>query len=135
MGAIVLDPRDDTILDQIKDLTAGKGVDCAVDCSGTSAAERLCLDATRRLGKVSFFGENYGDLTLRPSPDLLRKGLTVVGTWHYNLRHYPRVMQVIQQSPLVNQLVSHVLPMSEIQAAFELSASHETAKVILDPDA
>ena len=135
MGAVVLDPRDDTILDQIKDLTAGKGVDCAVDCSGTSAAERLCLDATRRLGKVSFFGENYGDLTLRPSPDLLRKGLTVVGTWHYNLRHYPRVMQVIQESPLVNQLVSHVLPMSEIQAAFELSASRETAKVILDPDA
>ena len=33
----------------------------------------------------------------------------------------------------VEQLISHVLPMRDIQAAFELSASHETAKIILQP--
>ena len=42
-------------------------------------------------------------------------------------------MQVIQQSPLIDLLISHVLPMSQIQDAFELSASHQTAKVILKP--
>ena len=33
----------------------------------------------------------------------------------------------------VDILVSHILPMSRIQEAFELSASHNTAKVILKP--
>lgn len=42
-------------------------------------------------------------------------------------------MQVIQRSPLIDLLISHVLPMSGIQAASEVSASGETAKVILKP--
>jgi len=67
------------------------------------------------------------------SPDLIRKGLTIVGSWHYNLSAYPRLLRVIQESPIVDLLISHVLPMSRIQEAFELSASHETAKVILKP--
>jgi L-iditol 2-dehydrogenase len=133
MGATVLDPRDDGILAIIKELTAGKGVDCALDCSGTVAGERLCIDATRRKGNVAFVGECNDDLALRISPDMIRKGLTIRGSWHYNLRHYPGVMQVIEQSPLLDLLVSHVLPMRQIQQAFELSASHQTAKVILKP--
>jgi hypothetical protein len=46
---------------------------------------------------------------------------------------FPKVIQVIQESPSINLLISHVLPMSAIQEAFELSASHETAKIILQP--
>jgi L-iditol 2-dehydrogenase len=42
-------------------------------------------------------------------------------------------MQVIRQSPLIEQLVSHVFPMSQIQAAFECSASQQSAKIILQP--
>ena len=64
---------------------------------------------------------------------MLRKGLTISGSWHYNLQHFPRIMRVIEASPLLDLLVSHVLPMSAIQHAFELSASQQTAKVILKP--
>ena len=42
-------------------------------------------------------------------------------------------MAVIQQSPLIDLLLSHVLPMSRIQEAFELCAAQQTAKVILKP--
>lgn len=134
MGADhVLDPRDEPIVCQIKDLTDGKGVDCALDCAGNVQAERLCIDAARRKGKVAFVGECGEDLPVRVSPDLIRKGLTLIGSWHYNLKDYPLVMKVIRESPLIDLLISHVLPMSKIQEAFELSASHQTAKVILRP--
>src|SRR5262245_19307341 len=134
MGAVaVVDPRDDRALERIMELTGGRGTDCALDCSGNVQAERLCVDATRRKGKIAFVGECYDDLRLRISPDMIRKGLTLLGAWHYNLIDYPRIVQVIQESPLIDQLISHVLPMSAIQAAFELSASHETAKIILRP--
>ena len=134
MGADhVLDPRDEGIIHQIKDLTDGKGVDCALDCAGNVQAERLCIDATRRKGKVAFVGECGEDLPIRVSPDLIRKGLTLIGSWHYNLKDYPLVMKVIRESPLIDLLISHILPMSKIQEAFELSASRETAKVILKP--
>ncbi|MHB1295493.1 MAG: zinc-dependent alcohol dehydrogenase [Anaerolineae bacterium] len=134
MGAeAVVDPRDGDALRKIMDLTGGKGVDCALDCAGNPKAERLGIDATRRKGQVAYVGECGDELTIRVSPDLIRKGLKVMGSWHYNLNDYPAVMQVIQQSPLIDLLISHVLPMSHIQEAFELSASHQTAKVILHP--
>ena len=64
---------------------------------------------------------------------MIRKGLAVFGSWHYNLKDYPRVMQVIQESPLIDLLTSHVLPMSRVQEAFEICASHACGKVILKP--
>jgi threonine dehydrogenase-like Zn-dependent dehydrogenase len=132
-AAAVIDPRDADALQQIRALTGGKGVDCALDCSGTVAAQRLCIDATRRKGKAAFVGECSDDLAIRISPDMIRKGLTLIGSWHYNLNDFPKVMKVIQESPLLDLLVSHAFPMSEIQTAFELQATGESAKVLLKP--
>jgi threonine dehydrogenase-like Zn-dependent dehydrogenase len=129
----VLDPRDPDILAQIGTLTGGRGVDCALDCSGNVLAERLCIDATRRKGQVAFIGECQDELAIRISPDMIRKGLTLVGSWHYNLNDFPKVMQVIQHSPVIDLLISHTFPMSQIQEAFECSISQASAKIILDP--
>jgi threonine dehydrogenase-like Zn-dependent dehydrogenase len=123
-AACVVDPRDPEAAKKIKGLTDGNGV---------VAAQRLCIEATRRKGKVAFVGECNDELPIRVSPDMIRKGLTIIGSWHYNLTCFPAIMKVIRESPLIDLLISHVLPMSRIQEAFELSASHETAKVILKP--
>jgi len=132
-AACVLDPRDEQALSKIKELTDGRGVDCALDCTGAVQAQRLCIDAARRKGKVAFVGESGDELPIRVGPDLLRKGLTLFGNWHYNLSDFPAIMQVIRESPLIDLLLSHVLPLSQIQEAFELSASHEAAKIVLKP--
>lgn len=134
MGADrVFDPLDPDIAKQLRELTGGRGVDASLDCSGNPQAERLCIDATRRKGKVAYVGESYGDLAIRVSPDMIRKGLTVMGSWHYNLNLFPKIMQVIRESPLLDTLVTHTFPMSDIQGALELSATHQTGKVILKP--
>ena len=134
MGAEALfHPDEPNLLQKIQELTGGQGVSCALDCSGKVISQRLCLDATRRRGRVAFVGELNDDLTIRVSPDLIRKGLTIVGSWLYNTVDYPKVMQIIQQSPLIDQLVSHVLPMSQIQNGFELLASGQCAKVVVHP--
>ena len=134
MGAeAVFDPNDPEILQQIRSLTEGQGVDCAVDCSGQVSSERLCIDATRRRGRVAFVGECREELTITVSPDLIKKGLTVVGSWLYNMGDYAKVMKVIRQSPLIDLLISHQLPMSQIQTGFGLLAQGEAAKIVVDP--
>jgi L-iditol 2-dehydrogenase len=134
MGAdLVLDPNDPALLTEIHALTDGRGVDAALDCSGTAVGERLLIDAARRRGRVAFVGECQDPLTLTVSPDMLRKGLTVIGSWHYNLNDYPAVMQVIRESPLVDLLISHVMPMFAAKEAFELQMTGECAKIILKP--
>lgn len=132
LGAeLVLDPTASQTLAAIRQATSGRGVDAALDCSGTVAAERLCIDATRRRGQVAFVGECDEALPIHVSPDMIRKGLTIHGSWHYNLQLYPKIMQVIQQSSLAEQLISHILPFSQIQEALEICASHNCAKVLL----
>lgn len=129
----VLHPADPDIVRRIRDLTGGKGVDSALDCSGVPQAQRLCLDAVRRRGQAAFVGECSENLLLKASPDLIRKGLTLHGVWHYNLALFPQIMQIIRQSPVIDKLISHVFPMSRIQEAFEVSASHDSAKILLKP--
>lgn len=132
----VLDPRDETVVAQLKALTGGRGVDAALDCSGVPAAQRVCIDAARRWGQVAFVGECYDrKLELTVSPDMIRKGLTLHGSWHYNLADFGGVMDVIRRAPeaSLKLLVSHELPMSRIQEAMELSASQACAKILLKP--
>ena len=128
----VVDPTGDRALEQIRDLCGG-GVDKSLDCAGVVAAQRLCIDATRRKGQVSFVGECSDPLAIRISPDMIRKGLTIRGSWHYNLSLFPKIMQVIQQCPAIDRLISHVFPLTEVQQALELSSTHECAKIILKP--
>ncbi len=129
----VLHPRDPATLQRIKELSSGLGVHCALDCSGTVAGQRLCIDATRRKGKVAFVGECHDELAIKISPDMIRKGLTLIGSWHYNLAHFDGIMQVIKTSPLIDLLISHTMPMRDVERAFQLQVSGECAKVILQP--
>jgi len=130
----VIDPGQPNVLERIRDMTGGLGVDKAVDCSGAPAAHRLCINAVRRRGQVAFVGECSEETALKASPDMIRKGITLVGSWHYNLNGFPKVMQVIRNcGPALDQLISHVFPMAQIQQAWEVQASGECAKVILRP--
>jgi L-iditol 2-dehydrogenase len=134
LGAeVVLEP-DDGALDEIRERTAGRGVDKALDCSGAVAAHRLCIDAARRRGQVAFVGECSQDTPVRVSPDLIRKGLTLVGNWHYNLADVDRLLRVVRDSgAALDRLITHVLPLTDIQRAFELQATGACAKVVLRP--
>jgi len=131
----VINPTDDDAVDQIRDLTTdGRGVDFALDCSGNVHAHRLCIDTTRRRGTIAFVGQSgTNDTILHVSPDLIGKGLRLMGAWHYNLNQFPGLMKVIEGSPLLDLLISNIFPMSEIQKAFETSASQESSKIILKP--
>jgi len=130
----VLDPRDADCAAQVRALTGGLGVSAALDCSGTPAAHRLCIDAVRRRGRVVFVGECWEPTTLKVSDDMLRKGLTVVGSWHYNRSRVNAIFEVVRRMRReVELLVSHVLPMSRVQEALEISASHQCAKILLHP--
>ena len=134
LGAeVVLNPNDEDILDQIEDLTDGVGVDKALDFSGAAPAHRLMIDATRRKGHCAFIGEG-GEFPLGASRDMIRKGLVLHGSWHYNLALFPKLMRVIQDSTAkLDKFITHEFPMSEVQQAFEVQSTGACAKVMLDP--
>jgi len=129
----IVDPRDPDALDRIRNLTGGQGPEYALDCSGVVAAHRLCIDAVRRKGKVAFIGECHTETPIVVSRDLIRKGIHLIGSWHYNLNDFPKLLRVIEHSPVVEHFVTHVFPLSDIQTALEVSGSQQCAKIMLKP--
>ena len=134
-AAAVINPLDEDAARQILDLTdGGRGVDKALDCSGVVAAHRLCIDAARRKGKVAFVGECSDETPLRISNDMIRKGLTLIGSWHFNLADTPRVMKMIGEiGAELDALITHRFPLDDIQSAWETQLSGQCGKVILHP--
>jgi len=132
-AAAAIDPLAEGALKAIMDLTGGVGPDKAIDCSGVAAAQRLAIDATRRRGQVSFVGE-AGELPVKISQDLIRKGLTLHGVWHWNLRDTPRMMQTIAAAgAMLDKAITHTFPMSRVAEAWELQMTHQCGKVLLYP--
>ncbi len=132
-AAAVIDPGGPHALEMIRELTQGRGVDKAVDCAGVPAAQRLLIDATRRRGHVAFIAE-AGGLEIKVSDDMLRKGLTLHGCWHWNLADTPRIMQVIRAcGAKLDQLITHTFPMREVRQAWDLQLTGDCGKVLLRP--
>ena len=131
----VIDPTDEDALQQILDLTKnGRGVDMSADCSGVVAAHRLCIDATKRKGQIAFVGESGADTPVRISPDMIRKGLSLIGQWHYNMADTIRMMDMITDlGDELDKFISHTFPIDQIQQAWETQLSGDCAKVILKP--
>lgn len=129
----VVNPQDEDALEQIMDLTNGVGFDRAVECSGVPARMRLLIDAVKRKGQIAFVGEAE-DLTIKVSDDMIRKGLTLHGIWHFNMSDTPRIMQVVVDcTDKLDKLITHTFPMNKVQEAFELQLTGQCGKVVLHP--
>ena len=132
-ASVVLHPGEDDAVRRIKELTGGKGADKSVDCSGGVNYQLICVRGTRRKGHVAFVGES-GDLTVKVSQDLIRNGLTLHGSWHWNLRDRDKMMETIKRAPgSIDRLITHTFPLSEVEEAFKLQMSGRCGKVVLHP--
>jgi len=129
----VLDPYSNDALHRLQELTNGKGVDKAIECSGAAMAAAFCIKAVRRKGQVSIVGGS-GDFTVNGWGDFISKGLSVHGVWHWNLGLAPRMMKVIEGSGwLIDKMITHSFPFSKVQAAWELQLTGQCGKVFLRP--
>jgi propanol-preferring alcohol dehydrogenase len=82
---------------------------------------------------VAFVGESKA-LEIMVSDDLIRKGLTVFGSWHWNLNDTKKIMDTIAgNKSLIANLVTHKFPLSEAEDAFKLQISGNCGKVLLHP--
>ena len=129
----VVNPEDKDALKQLMDLTEGVGFDKGVECAGVPERMRLLVDGVRRKGQIAFIGE-AGDFTLKISNDMIRKGLTLYGAWHYNLGDIPRMMKIISDTlEKLDKLITHTYPMSRVEEAFKLQMGGQCGKIVLHP--
>lgn len=115
---------------QIRELTAGRGVDAAIDCSGSPAGQNLALDIACKRGSVAFVGESRAT-QINPSDQLIRKLLTVVGGWYFPRGEWEEICRLVTDSAIpVEGLVTHTFGIDQAAEAFGAFDRRETEKAV-----
>lgn len=127
----VVDPMADDAVAQVLELTNGLGADKSIEASSAQTAPGLLAQATRINGEITSTGWG-GPIQAR---DIVARGLTVRGAWHWNhLRDGAAMRETLRKAgPLLDVLITHRFPMSQVQEAWELQMAGQCGKVILDP--
>jgi Zn-dependent alcohol dehydrogenase len=118
---------------------AGGGVDYAIEATGRPGAMLAAFLATRKRGAAVMIGIAPSDGVVPVPPGLLVRGeRRILGSVYGSVRperDFPRILELYRRGVLpLDRLVSHRLPLEEIETAFELMHARTSRRVVLDLD-
>lgn len=130
---LMIDPNEQDPMNLIREYTGGEGADVAIECAGQEVTENQALDCVKKGGKVAFVGENTL-ATIKPSDQFIRKELTVIGSWYFNVGEYEELVALVRQGVNVEKIITHRFSLEEAQEAFLVFASGKSGKVVFVPN-
>jgi threonine 3-dehydrogenase len=114
------------------ELKMDEGFDVGLEMSGNTDAFRTMIDVMRPAGRIAMLGIPAAEMGIDWAKFIL-KGLTIKGIYGREMFETWYKMIVMVQSGLdLSPLITHHFPIDEYQTAFEIMASGQSGKVILD---
>ena len=121
-------PSDDAIL-----RAAGGALDCAIEMSGAPSSLNTALRVVRPAGWISILGIGDAPATIDISEVIVNKGLQLFGVFGRKLpQTWELTRKYVEEGTIdVSALITHHMPMTEIDAVIQLMKSGECGKVSL----
>jgi L-iditol 2-dehydrogenase len=117
----------------ILELTEGAGVDAAFECAGHPSSVRGCMESLRPLGQYTQVAICGRDIEF-PIDLLFYKQLTMRGSITYTANTWDRMMSIYATGRIrFDDLISHKLPISDWENAFNLCVNKKALKVVMYP--
>jgi L-iditol 2-dehydrogenase len=127
-------PGDPGLEKTVNELTANRGVDCALEVVGISASVQLGISLLRKGGTITLLGNLSPEVTI-PMQAVVTKQLRLQGSCAIN-GEYPEILDLISRGKLnMEAILSAEAPLSEGAAWFDRLYNKEKGlmKVILRP--
>ncbi|MGE5619390.1 MAG: alcohol dehydrogenase catalytic domain-containing protein [Sphingomonadaceae bacterium] len=134
-GAIGVNPAKCDAVATLKEMNGGRGIDLAVELSGSVPGIRQAFDMIRVGGQIRLVGLTGAPVTLNVTDDVIYREATIKGTtgrlmwktWH----QMERLLATKKFDP--RQVVTHRFKMDDYVDAFELALSGKAGKILLFP--
>jgi L-iditol 2-dehydrogenase len=133
LGAnVVIDASREDIEQVVREVSDGRGADIVVNAVGKAAVLRQAIDLAARRGQ-----ERYFAATLAPEVeldlDLIHyKELRIIGSYDSIVAQYEQALALINADIIkAKLLISHRLPLEEIQFGYEIARKQEGVKVLI----
>src|SRR5205823_12629856 len=121
------------VVGAIRELTHGEGAHKTLDCSSAPDARAATVRAVRSWGTACFVGER-GQVTLDVSPDMLRRQVTLVGSWTFSKQGQAECAEFIADRKVdVEKLFTHRWRLEQAEEAYKLFDTQTTGKAVILP--
>ena len=117
----------------IKELTHGEGAHKTLEASSAPSARQAAVQAVRSWGVACFVGER-GNVALDVSPDLLRRQVTLLGSWTFSTQGQSDCAEFVADNNIdVEALFTDTWSLDQAQQAYEKFDSQTTGKGVIIP--
>jgi 2-desacetyl-2-hydroxyethyl bacteriochlorophyllide A dehydrogenase len=125
---VLVDPKSNDPVGAIKDVTHGLGADLTLDTSGAPEGRVTAVRGARAWGTVCFVGEG-GSVTIDVSPDMLRKQLTIIGSWTFSKVGQADCARFVADRRIqVDDLFTHRWKLDQAEEAYRLFDQQTSGK-------
>lgn len=129
-----IDPsKTNDVVGAIRDLTHGRGAHASLDASSSPQARAQAVKCVRTWGKACFVGEG-GDVTLDVSNDLLRRQVTLIGSWTFStVGQMECARYIADRGVAVDKLFTHRWTLDQAVEAYTLFDRQSSGKGVIHP--
>jgi 2-desacetyl-2-hydroxyethyl bacteriochlorophyllide A dehydrogenase len=128
----VIDPGSTDAVDQVLELTDGRGADVVIEAVGSVRTYEDAFRMVRRGGRLLAYGAAPPDASISIKPfDVYAKELTIVGSYAGTYETWPAAIELISSGRFdPGLIVDSVRPLSEVKEAIEgLATDRSVVKV------
>jgi alcohol dehydrogenase len=136
---VQVDADGDDLTDLVARLTGGRGVDVALELSGSAAAIEMGLPLLRIGGRYVWIGAVFPTRDVPISPEMIvRRLLRIEGVHNYTPVDLIRAIDFLKETQAefpFAQLVTGTFPLAEADAAFQFALTTKAPRVAITPNA
>ena len=132
---IAIDATKDDPIERVKEETEGRGADVVIEAVGLPQLWEQAIDMTRDAGTTVLFGGAASGTKFEVDTVRFHYGqLTLKGVFHLKPRHTEQALKLIIAGDVnPDLLISHEMPLSDINKALDMMSKGETMKVAILP--
>jgi len=124
----IIDASREDVVKNILEKTKGVGVDFSLECSSAPSARQAAVRCVKTWGTACFVGEG-GDVTLDVSPDLLRRQVTLIGSWTFSAMGMLECARFIAEHKIpLERIFSHRWKLEQCAEAYRSFDTQTTGK-------
>ena len=117
----------------IRDLTHGEGAHKTLEASSASSARQAAVQAVRSWGTACYVGER-GNVMIDVSPDMLRRQVTLVGSWTFSTQGQSDCAEFIADNDIdVEALFTDRWTLDQAVEAYKKFDTQTTGKGVIVP--
>ena len=137
-GVIPIHSGQVDVVEEIKRLTEGRGVDVALELIGLPATMRQAIECVGVFGRIALVGINEKTIEIDPYAELLGKEAEIIGVSDHLASEIPILIEFVRYGKLdLSRVISHTIPLDVDminETLDQLDAYNHAGRVVITPE-